>query len=371
MMKASKKFWIVLLCITFVAGMTLAGCGGGGTAGGNAAAADPGAAEKVFKWRLVTHQTPGTARYDATVIPFCETVKTASNGRLIIEPFGGGALFPVSDSLDQIMNGVVEMGAIWSGYWGGKDPIFNLAGGIPGDPLYGFEEHCYRVEQQDPILRAAYEKYGVTYLGMFDYAGRDILMSNKPVRSVEDFRGLNVRTSGIGAEFYKALGANGVSVPGGEVYTAMQLGTVDAAEYNDWIVNKEMGFDEVTSYVIEPSMHNGVLSDKDLIVNPKAWNELPDDLKAIVLAARDGARYNSSQKFGVMSKLSATDWREEGVEVIELPEADVARMEDIAFEFLLNYKNSNPSTVEFVEKYAEVLNDLGYTEQAQKLGYGG
>jgi TRAP-type C4-dicarboxylate transport system substrate-binding protein len=362
----NSKALVIFLCIMFVFSTVLVGCG---SSGGGATTDNGSTPDKVYRWRLVTHQTPGTTRYDATILPFIAEVEAASGGRLIIEPFGGGTLFPVSDTLDQVRNGVVEVAAIWSGYWGGKDPIFNLAGGIPGDPLYDFEEHCYRVEQQDAVLSATYEKYGVKYLGLFDYAGRDILMSNKPVRSFDDFKGLNIRTSGIGAEFYQALGANGVSVAGGEVYTALQLGTVDAAEYNDWIVNKEMGFHEVTDYVIEPSMHNGVLTEKDLIVNPAAWEELPDDLKAIVLAARDSARYISSQEFGVMSQLIKTDWVDSGVEVINLPEADVAKMQAVALEFLNTYKAQHPGTAEFLDIYAKVLFDLGYKDQAAKLGY--
>ena len=65
------------------------------------------AADKVYKWRLVTHSMVGTERYQ-TVVDFCETVKKASGGRLLIEPFGAGVLFPVYDSFDSVKNGIVQ-----------------------------------------------------------------------------------------------------------------------------------------------------------------------------------------------------------------------------------------------------------------------
>src|SRR5699024_1173703 len=93
--------------------------------------------EKVYKWRMVTHQMPGTSRYDNTIAPFVEDIKKASGGRLIIEPYGANNLFPTDETFDSIKNGVVEMGAVYSGLWTGKDPVFGLAGGIAGDPIEG------------------------------------------------------------------------------------------------------------------------------------------------------------------------------------------------------------------------------------------
>ena len=252
---------------------------------------------KVYNWRMVTHQLPGTARYDSTILPFVEAVKSASDGRLIIEPYGAGVLFPVSESLDNVKNGVVEMAAVWSGYWAGKNPLFALAASIPADPISDFSEHHYRSEKLAPLVNKVYENYGVKSLGGFDYGPSEILMSNKALNSLDDFKGITIRTGGIGGEFYAALGASTVSLSGPEIYQALQLKTVDAAEYNDWIVNSEMGLNEVTKYVIEPVLHTGPIDDKVLLVNPKAWEELPADLKAIVLSARDTAMVASSSAY--------------------------------------------------------------------------
>src|SRR5690606_37395135 len=111
--------------------------------------------------------------------------------------------------------------------------------------------------------------------------------STVPIRSLADFSGKNIRAAGFATTFYEKLNASSISVAAPEIYTALQLGTVDAAEYNDYLVNQEMGLHEVTKYVIEPALHVGPVNDKDLIINPKAWAELPEDLQQIVIAARD------------------------------------------------------------------------------------
>lgn len=326
---------------------------------------------EVYEWRMVTHQIPGTARYDGTIIPFVEAVEEITGGRLIIEPFGADTLFPTNDSFDMIKNGVVEIGAVYTGFWTGKDPVFALGGGtIPGDPISGYEEHFYRTDELEPIMNEAYEKFGIKNLGAFDYAPPEALISRVPIRSLEDFRGKNIRAAGVASQFYGALDASAISLSAPEIYTGLQLGTVDAAEFNDFLVNGEMGLDEVTKYVIEPALHVGPSTDKELIVNPDAWEELPEDIKAAVYVARDMVRYESAVAYGVESKKAETVWREnEDIEFIELPEEDVEKMREIGFDLVLDYKEQSELSEKYIEEYARVLNDLGYTEEAQKLGY--
>jgi TRAP-type mannitol/chloroaromatic compound transport system substrate-binding protein len=327
------------------------------------------AAEKVYKWRAVTHQLVGTARYKGTVVPFCEMVKKASNGRLIIEPYGAGVLFPVPESFDAVRDGVVQMAMVWGGYWAGKDPVFALSGSRPGDPLLEFSENFYLSEKEYALVAKVYEKYNVKSLGGFDFGPAEILCSVKPIRSLADFKGKKIRSAGIGATFYSALGAGAVSLSAPEIYQALQLGTVDAAEYNDWLVNKEMGLHEVTKFVIEPVLHIGTCDDKDLLVNPKAWAELPDDLKNIVMMGRDYARYLSANAYGIESKKAKQDWLKRGVQIINLPEKDIKEIRGIAAKVILDFAKKSPQTAEYVATYAKVLNDLGYAEEAKALGF--
>lgn len=323
---------------------------------------------ETYKWRAVTHQLVGTARYDGTVVPFSECVDEASDGRLQIEPYGAGVLFPVSNSLDAVRDGIVQMGMVWSGYWAGKDAVFALAGSRPGDPIKTFSENFYRAEKLKDVLAKAYEKFGVISLGAFDFASPEILCSVKPINSLADFKGKNIRSGGLGASFYAALGASAVTLTGADIYQALQLGTIDAAEYNDWLVNKEMGFHEVTKYVIEPVLHTGATDDKELFVNPKAWNELPDDLKGVVTACRDRARYLSGIAYEIAGERAKQEWLDAGVEILHLPESDVLEARKEAAKLIVEFSQKSPLAAEYAKVYGQTLKELGYAEEAAALG---
>lgn len=327
----------------------------------------PAMAQEV-SWRAVSHQLAGTARFDGTVVPFAECVSEASGGKMEIEVFGGGVLFPISDSLDAVRDGIVQMSMIWSGYWAGKNPVFALAGSRPGDPITEFSENFYRAERLHDVLAKAYEEVGVTSLGAFDFGPAEILNSTVEVNSLADFEGKKVRSGGLGATFYSELGASAVTLTGTEIYQALQLGTVDMAEYNDWLVNQEMGFHEVTDYVIEPVLHTGATDDKELIVNPDAWDGLSDDLKGVVLACRDKARYLSATAYGIGNEKAKQEWLDQGVEIIELPEEDVQEARKIGAQVMLDFAEKSPAAEEYVKVYAQTLKELGYTELAATLG---
>jgi TRAP-type C4-dicarboxylate transport system substrate-binding protein len=334
-------------------------CGGGVLAGGASEGAE-------VTWRLVTHQVKGTSRYESTIPRFVEEVAEATDGKFIIEPYGGGTLFPVTETYDNISSGTVQAGAIFTGYWSSKDPVFNLVS-LPGDPISGPQEHFERADALGPIFAEAYARSGIEYLGAFDYGPSEILMSTKPVKSLDDFRGMDIRATGVAGQYFDRLGINSVSIAGPELYTAMQLGTVDGAEYNDYLVNAEMGLHEVTDYVIEPVLHTGPTSDKDLIVNQDAWEALPDSYQQAFMDARDKVREESSTSYSDANDESIQDWRDEGVEILELPESDVDEARQAAYDWLGEYAGENDLTDRYVTEYVKVLRNLGYSDEADAI----
>lgn len=364
MMNRKKSLAIPAIAVTAI--LALSSCGGGVVGG---AEGGDGGEDDNYSWRLVTHQIPGTPRYQETVVPFTEYIEEASDGRLSVEIFGADDLFPVDETFDAVANGTVDAAAIYAGFWSGRDEVFNLQPGVPGDPITDYEDVLVRNEAVAPILEEAYAGHGVTFLGAFDYAPPEILMSTVEIESVDDFGGLNIRAAGSAAAFYNALGASVVTVSPPEIYTALQLGTVEAAEYNDFLMNGEMGLDEVTNYVIEPAIHVGGNSDKDLIINPDTWNELPDDLKEIVEDARDHVMEISGSSYAEADAEAREEWVEAGVEIIELPESEIDEMREVAADWLLETQEGSEYAQQYVEAYAEVLHELGYEDYAETFGY--
>lgn len=368
MARRNSKRFASVAAVALAVTMAVTGCGTGSLN----SAVDSDDENAVYRWRITTQQIPGTSRYDETILPFVEGVEKASNGRLIIEPFGADTLFPTGETFTSVRSGLVEMAAIFSGYWTGMDPVFGLApGSIPGDPIMTFDEHHERTEALQPIIDEAYENFDVKSLGAFDYANPEIFMSQVPIDSLDDFKGMNVRTSGISSLYYQSLGSSAIALSAPEIYTGLQLGTIDAAEFNDYLVNGEMGLNEVTKYVIDPVLHQGIISDKELIVNPEAWESLPEDLQKIVIEVRDEVRNSSIDAYIDLNEEAKQKWVNDGVEILTLPDAEVKRSRVVAGEFLNDYKTQSDLAGRYIDGYAKVLFELGYEEFAEQLGYTG
>jgi len=262
------------------------------------------------------------------------------------------------------------MGMVSTGYWVGRDPAFGLFATRPGCPIRRYDDIMYLDQKALPLMQSLYAKHGVKLLGTFDTcAAEPLMLSKKKLESLEDFKGLNIRTSGLGAQFYEALGASPVSVSGPEIYTALQLNTVDAAEWMGWRENMEMAFQEVTPYVLDPACHLGGTSNQFLLVNPSAWNKLPEDLKKIVVLAMDEARYKSAITVRADNEAFRKKWEEKGVEVFSLPEDEYKKMRSIGMKVYKDHAEKNPVGKEYLKIYAEVLYDLGFTEEAEFFGH--
>jgi TRAP-type mannitol/chloroaromatic compound transport system substrate-binding protein len=110
------------------------------------------------------------------------------------------------------------------------------------------------------------------------------IWTNRPIESLDDFRGLTVRGAGLGMELLQELGASAMTLSAGDTIPALQRGVVDAAEFADPGMDYGVGLHEVAQYLVGPPIHMGP-NMFQLAINRDRWEELPDDLKAIVEAA--------------------------------------------------------------------------------------
>lgn len=220
--------------------------------------------------------------------PFVKAVEEESNGRLIIKTYPGGAIVPVEEMLSNCSAGVIDVCHAGSAYWRGIVPLGNVNYGLPFmymggldtiiDLLYNFQDG-----KLDKLFREAWEKQGnVYYVGSHSIHAFPIIMSNKAIVEVEDLKGLKIRITGAGAELLSEVGASPMFLPGGELYMAIKLGTVDAIT---WSADGYLGykFYEVAKFVNISGLGDHSLN--NFLINLNAWNKLPDDLKEIYIKA--------------------------------------------------------------------------------------
>jgi TRAP-type mannitol/chloroaromatic compound transport system substrate-binding protein len=117
--------------------------------------------------------------------------------------------------------------------------------------------------------------------------GAESIPTKEPIRTLEEFDGVKMRSpEGIGAALWRKVGVGVSTLPGSEVYTALERGKIDATDWGTLGMNDELGYNKIAPYAIYPGIHS--LGAADISMNMKTWESLPEDLQAIIeLAVRE------------------------------------------------------------------------------------
>ena len=286
---ATERRWAPLIILALVAALVLvlglwaaerAGSGKPQRVVGAAA----GAATERIEWKLVTTWPKNFPGLGSAAENLSRMVDEMSNGRLKIRVYGGGEIVPPLGVFDAVSQGVADAGHGAAYYWKGKVPssVFFTAVpfGLNAQETFGWLHYggglALWEEAYAPfnLVPMAGGSTGVQMAGWF----------NKEINSIEDMRGLKMRIPGLAGEVFAAAGGTAVNIPGGELYTSLQTGVIDALEwvgpYNDRI----LGFQEITKYYYYPGWHEPG-SILEFIVNRDSLEALPPDLQAIVRQA--------------------------------------------------------------------------------------
>jgi len=265
---------------------------------------------------------------------FKPIVETLSGGRILIEPFLGGTLMPVPDYYPALRDGALTICQTATVYQMGFIPVSELAFGLPFTNRTLEELMCFRQDValegtgMNDLYRRAAADYGVHMVSIIDAYPYGALQSSVPIRGVDDLDGVKIRTWGMFGDLYESFGAAIVSVSPTETYTALATGVVDALTWGGPWSHRINKFYEVAGYFTEPTLG---LSNNEFAMNPKVWNELPDDLKLVVEQATFAANmfYARSDLYGeVWARADLI--KNHGVEFNRFSDEDMASMRAVA-----------------------------------------
>ena len=219
---------------------------------------------------------------------FAEKVEFLTDGEIKLEVFPGGTLGSALKVTETVRNRVAEASHNWSGYDWGIDKTGVLFGGFAGSPETVKMIHwMYKGGGLELWREWRMEKFGVVAMPCGTIPREIFMHSRKPVKSLADYQGMKVRTSGAWAEIASRLGASTVILPGAEVYPALERGVVDGIEWGTPSMNKSHGFAKVAKYVIVPGLHQPSAF-QECQFNPAVWDGLSDRQKQLIaMAAKD------------------------------------------------------------------------------------
>ncbi len=333
----------VFLCIG------LSGCGGPGSEStGGTAAVD---SNKVYRWKMVTTWPANFPVFQEGAEKFADDVRIMSRGRLDIQVFAGGELVPALQVFDAVSQGSVEMGHGSPYYWAGKVPEAQFFSTVPfGMTVRGMQAWL----NQGGGLALWREIYQPFNIYPFPMGNTGIQMGgwfNKKIDSVADLQGLRMRIPGLGGKVLKKAGGNPVLMSGGEIYTALERGIIDATEWVGPFHDLRLGLNRAARYYYYPGWHEPG-TEFELMVNTRHWQALPDDLKKIVETA---AAANSEWIYTAMEYHNSQALRDletkRNVEVLEFPAEVLAELRRLTTETLNEEAEKNPNFKRVYDQY--------------------
>ena len=316
-MRNRKTVFMALLLVLSLVIAVAAGCAPRQAAPGPAAPTAP----ETIRLRLAT-TWPSAIMLQQMPVRWAEDIKAASGGRLEIEVHPAGALVPAPEVLDATTARTIDAYHTFGGYWLGKMPAAPFFSSVPMT-LEPFMHLVWVYEGGGlELWQRMYDEAGynvkILPLGMTHPEG--LAWSNKPLRKIEDWKGLKYRTVGWWAEILRGKDVAVTTLPAAELYPALERGVLDALEFSTPYNDRVLAFYEVAKYLTGPGMHQpGTLF--YVGINKDSWNALPPDLQALLeTSARSATMWSWAKDFN--ESMAAVDYfREKGIQFVEVDES--------------------------------------------------
>ena len=293
---------------------------------------------------------------------WCDRIQELTSGEVTLLPFAGGTIAEIFDMMTATSAGVLD-GMHWVPHYAA------ITGAMPaGAFLTSFPMGLPHPHQWDMLFdsyggtelaRELYSRHGLHFVGHVHH-DMNLIHSNKPINSLDDFNGLQLRMpGGLIADCFKAIGARTVTLAGSEVRPALAAGIIDSADFAGPAMNYDLGFADVSKYIVmgptsTPCLHQPV----DLTIvafNQSVWNGLTKPTQELLTEL---VRAFSHEHFTAHQEANTTAWAkfaDAGVEVTRLSEDDVARFRKIALPLWFDWANRDPDSARVFKLHLEVM----------------
>lgn len=331
-----KNLSLILIC-TF----TLSGCGDSEDRA-SSEKTDSVFEKKVYKWKMVTTWPKNLPGLGFAAENFSKLVSKMSGGRLLIKVFGAGQLVPALEVFDAVSQGTAQIGHGSAYYWKGKIQTAALFTTVPfglnAQEMNSWLHYGGGIE----LWRELYEPFNLVPLAAGNTGVQMAGWFNREINSIEDLKGLKMRIPGIGGEVISKLGVETVNIPGGELFTAMQTGVIDATEWVGPYNDLALGFHQVAKYYYYPGWQEPGPT-LELIINKQLYDGLPQDLQAIIEVAARAINQDMLDEYTARNQ-KALDLlvNTHGVQLKKLPDPVLSKLKNITQKVLKEMVAKDP-----------------------------
>ena len=335
----------------------------------NDAQVSAAASTQQYHWKMVTSWPKNTPGLGVGAENLARAINEMSGGRLQIHVYGANELVPAMGVFDAVSSGSVEMGHSGSYFWRGKVPAAQFFTSVPfgmnAQELNGWIHHGGGLE----LWRELYAPFNLIPFSVGNTGVQMAGWFNREINTLEDLRGLKMRIPGLAGEVFNLAGGTSVNIPGGELYTALQTGVIDAAEWVGPENDLAFGFQQIAKYYYYPGWHEPGPS-MELTINKTAFENLPKDLQAIVTYA---ARAMSQDMFDSYTAHNSRALKElvekQGVQVRRLPDAVLKHFYEISQQVYAEQGAKDPQFKKVYDSYSAFMKDSAAYQKISEQTY--
>lgn len=323
--------------------------------------------QDVIRWTMASSWPKGAPGVGVNAERVAEKIVTMSGGRIEIDFFAGGELVPPFEVFDAVVGGTADLAHTTPYYAVGKDQAMHFFTGVPFG-LTALEHIAWlRFGGAQALWDRAYEPFGLKPFYTGSSGPQAGGWFREELTSLDDLQGLNFRVAGLGGEVMRRIGVNPVLLPPGEIFPAMQAGTIDAAEWIGPWNDLAFGLFRVAKHYYMPAFHE-MGPALELIVNQEAFNALPEDLQAVVENACMASAMEATADFTFHNIVSLRPLIEEHeVQVHTMPDDIIAALAEQSVPVLQDVADSSPIAGETFTSFQAFRTEANMYAQASDL----
>ena len=340
--------------------------------GGSEKAEETAKVEKkaeIIHWKMVTTWPKNFPGLGTSAEALAKNITQMSNGRLDVKVYAAGELVPALEVFDAVSRGTAEMGHSTAYYWKGKAPAVQFFSSIP----YGMTAQEFNAWLEYggglQLWEEVYAPFNIIPMVAGNTGAQMGGWFNKEINSLDDFQGLKMRMPGLGGEVLKKVGAVTVNLPGSEIFTALQTGTIDATEWVGPYNDLAFGLYKAAKYYYYPGWHEPG-SAVEAIFNQDAFNALPNDLRAIVRSAVQQANLAMLNEFTARNNAALqTLVNEHNVILKPFPEDLLIALKKASSEILESLAANDPQSQKVYESFKNFLGPVSEWHDVSERAY--
>jgi TRAP-type mannitol/chloroaromatic compound transport system substrate-binding protein len=325
-------------------------------------------AQATIRWRLASSFPKSLDTIFGAADVFAKQVKAMSGGKFEVSVHAAGELMPAFGVVDGVQQGSIEAAHTAPYYFFGKDECFALGCAIPFG-LNSRQMTAWMYEGNGlKLMREFYAKYNIVNFPGGNTGAQMGGWFRKEIKSLKDLKGLKMRIGGFGGKVLERIGGVPQNIPGGDIYPALEKGTIDAAEWVGPYDDQKLGFNKVAPYYYYPGWWEGG-PEIDFFINNKAYEALSAENKAIVDSASASAHIYMQARYDAVNPMALKQLVGAGTKLRPFPNDMMSAAFKEAMALYEDLNTKNESWKKIYADYAKFRADQNLWFRFTEMGF--